>query len=96
MEEKKPAGPEDGIPAKDASAMAPKQTEQLPSLGRIVIYYAHINDGIEPRAALVCHVWSGNCVNLAVFDHNGTSFPVYSATKGGSGQPGTWDWPKKV
>jgi len=43
-----------------------------PTVGRIVwftpIGIAHMQ---QPYAAIVCHVWSDRCVNLAVFDQNG-------------------------
>lgn len=48
-----------------------------PTVGRVVWYWPspkeHIvgNDGGQPLAALVAHVWSDTCVNLAVFDANG-------------------------
>lgn len=32
-----------------------------------------IHDGDQPLAAIVTHVWSDTCVNLAVFDSNGVS-----------------------
>lgn len=45
-----------------------------PSIGRVVWFYdeKHL-DGEQPKAALVCHVWSDTCVNLAVFDANGSA-----------------------
>ena len=43
-----------------------------PTIGRIVWFtpmgIAHMQ---QPYAAIVCHVWSDRCVNLAVFDQNG-------------------------
>ena len=41
-----------------------------PTIGRIVWYYeADIH--AQPRAAIICYVWSDTCVNLAVFSQNG-------------------------
>jgi hypothetical protein len=48
-----------------------------PSIGRVVWFHPSITDhslasgGDQPLAALVSHVWSDTCVNLAVFDANG-------------------------
>lgn len=45
-----------------------------PTVGRVVWFFpsgkSHEN-GDQPQAALVTHVWSDTCVNLAVFDSNG-------------------------
>lgn len=49
-----------------------------PTVGRVVWYWPAPsdsivgNDGSQPLAALVAHVWSDTCVNLAVFDANGS------------------------
>lgn len=46
-----------------------------PTVGRIVHFYdADHAPGSSEQAAIVCHVWSDTCVNLAVFDHNGNHF----------------------
>jgi hypothetical protein len=43
-----------------------------PSIGRVVWYYPPRHpDGEQPLAAIVAHVWSDTCVNLAIFDANG-------------------------
>lgn len=46
-----------------------------PTVGRVVLYHPALtpDSGSNERtlAAIVCHVWSDNCVNLAVFDENG-------------------------
>lgn len=48
-----------------------------PTIGRVVWYRPGPtddlvgNDGGQPLAAIVAHVWSDTCVNLAVFDANG-------------------------
>ena len=48
-----------------------------PTVGRIVWYHAGANDfpgtdgGDQPLAAIIAHVWSETCVNLAVFTANG-------------------------
>ncbi len=45
-----------------------------PTVGRVVWFYSENHeDGKQPQAALVCHVWSDTCVNLAVFDANGVA-----------------------
>lgn len=50
-----------------------------PTIGRVVWYHPTPgenivgNDGAQPLAAIVAHVWSDTCVNLAVFDANGAS-----------------------
>ncbi len=45
-----------------------------PSVGRVVWFYSeNYEEGKQPQAALVCHVWSDTCVNLAVFDANGVA-----------------------
>lgn len=53
----------------------------VPTIGRIVWYRAYESDdfagaaesrtGGQACAAIVTHVWSDTCVNLAVFDANG-------------------------
>ena len=47
-----------------------------PTIGRIVLYHPPFepDSGSNERtyAAIVCHVWSDTCVNLAVFDSNGS------------------------
>lgn len=50
-----------------------------PTVGRIVWYYPFPNDpgpspGGQPLAAVVAHVWSDTCVNLAVMDANGATY----------------------
>lgn len=43
-----------------------------PTVGRVVWYYPPGRDpSQQPQAALVAHVWSDTCVNLAIFDDNG-------------------------
>lgn len=47
-----------------------------PTVGRVVWYYpkGHTN-GEQPHAAIIAHVWSDTCVNLAIFDANGQPYP---------------------
>lgn len=51
-----------------------------PTVGRVVWYWPGPtdsivgNDGSQPLAAMIAHVWSDTCVNLAVFDGNGVGF----------------------
>lgn len=44
-----------------------------PTVGRVVWYYEQKpkDEGVQPLAALVAHVWSDTCVNLAIFDVDG-------------------------
>ncbi len=49
-----------------------------PTVGRVVWYTPSADDHeemaaaqLQPLAAIVAHVWSDTCVNLAVFDANG-------------------------
>jgi len=50
-----------------------------PTIGRIVWYHPASTEAIpgaggpQPLAAIIAHVWSDTCVNLAVFDANGTA-----------------------
>ena len=48
-----------------------------PTVGRVVLYHPPFtpDSGTNERtlAAIVCHVWSDTCVNLAVFDENGVA-----------------------
>ncbi|HOK07809.1 MAG TPA: hypothetical protein PLW40_11500 [Syntrophales bacterium] len=57
-----------------------------PTVGRVVLFYRHgktqKDAGEQPEAAIIAHVWSDTCVNLAYFDSNGvarnvTSVPLY-------------------
>jgi len=46
-----------------------------PTVGRVVWYYpAGRKPHEQPQAALVAHVWSDTCVNLAIFDDNGQPY----------------------
>lgn len=50
-----------------------------PTVGRVVWYFPTRSDpgGIAPGghlAAIIAHVWSDTCVNLAVFSSDGTMF----------------------
>ena len=48
-----------------------------PTVGRIALYHPpfEADSGTNERtyAAIICHVWSDTCVNLAVFDNNGVA-----------------------
>ncbi len=47
-----------------------------PTVGRVVWYYPPGRKPDEqPQAAIVAHVWSDTCVNLAIFDDNGQPCP---------------------
>jgi hypothetical protein len=50
-----------------------------PTVGRVVWYHPSKSDpGFDgtqnPLAAIVAHVWTDSCVNLAIFDRNGCTF----------------------
>lgn len=51
-----------------------------PSIGRVVWYHPTENDpggkssSGQPQSALIAHVWSDTCVNLAIFDANGVPY----------------------
>ena len=46
-----------------------------PTIGRVVWYHppfqADSGSNETTQAAIICHVWSDTCVNLAIFDSNG-------------------------
>lgn len=47
-----------------------------PTVGRVVWFFpGDAREGQQPNAAIVAHVWSDTCVNLAIFDANGAPFP---------------------
>jgi hypothetical protein len=47
-----------------------------PTVGRVVWFFPRgFKQGDQPFAALIAHVWSDTCVNLAIFDANGQPFP---------------------
>lgn len=47
-----------------------------PTVGRVVWYYPPGHpQGYQPLAAIIAHVWSETCVNLAIFDANGVPMP---------------------
>jgi hypothetical protein len=48
-----------------------------PTIGRVVLYHPAFTPDSSSNertfAAIICHVWSDTCVNLAVFDSNGVA-----------------------
>jgi hypothetical protein len=47
-----------------------------PTIGRVVWYYpSGRTPPAQPQVALIAHVWSDTCVNLAIFDDNGQPYP---------------------
>lgn len=47
-----------------------------PTVGRVVWFYpSGTRPPNQPFAALIAHVWSDTCVNLAIFDANGQPLP---------------------
>ncbi len=64
-----------------------------PTVGRVVLYNPGPEDpfgavaGGDAQAAIICHVLSDDCVNLAVFGPNGVQYSrtsVYLRQEGGS------------
>lgn len=53
-----------------------------PTIGRVVLYWPPTVSGrapdTQPWPALVCHVWSETCINLAGFNDGGTPFSASS------------------
>ena len=50
-----------------------------PTIGRVVWYHPFGSTLIDqPHAALIAHVWSDTCINLAVFDANGIPYNMTS------------------
>jgi hypothetical protein len=73
-----------------------------PTVGRIVHYHPGRGepDAGDVLAAIVTHVWTDSCVNLAVFGRNGTPgarTSVYFRAEG-TEAPATQyaDWPPRV
>lgn len=66
-----------------------------PTIGRVVLYHPPFvpDSGANEKthAAIVCHVWSDTCVNLAIFDSNGISYHATSVFlfQGDSERPGS-------
>jgi len=64
-----------------------------PTVGRIVLFWRHgkaqVDASEQPEAAIIAHVWSDSCVNLAVFDPNGITGNVTSVPliQDGEGKP---------
>jgi hypothetical protein len=51
-----------------------------PTVGRVVWYRPNGAIDKQPHAALITHVWSENCVNLAIFDSDGHPYQRTSVT----------------
>lgn len=63
-----------------------------PTVGRVVWYHPFPADpgpspGDQPLCALVTHVWSDTCVNLAIFDANGVAYSRTSVLLHQDGNP---------
>lgn len=50
----------------------------VPTVGRVVWFYGKppADQNEQPLAAIVAHVWSDTCVNLAIFDPDGRPVAV--------------------
>ena len=62
-----------------------------PTIGRIVHYVV----GSAHHAAVIAHVFTETCVNLAVFDFNGTPYSRTSVAYSEEAQDGSWHWPER-
>lgn len=62
-----------------------------PTVGRIV----HLVNAGQHHAAIVVHVWSDTCVNLSVFDSNGSQYSRSSVPSFGDDREGSWHWPER-
>ena len=64
-----------------------------PTVGRVLWFWRHgktqVDAGEQPEAAIIAHVWSDTCVNLAVFDGNGvaTNFTSVPLIQAGDAKP---------
>lgn len=63
-----------------------------PTVGRVVWYWPMTSDqivggGDQPLAAIVAHVWTDSCINLAVFDANGVAHNRTSVLLVQEGEP---------
>ncbi len=64
-----------------------------PTIGRVVWFHPPSNEASEDFvptpicAAIVTHVWSDSCVNLAVFDRDGRNHPFTSVALIQDGDP---------
>ena len=70
-----------------------------PTIGRKVWYRSRPGDGAvydanQPFDATVVHVWSDECVNLVISDHQGNQFVKTSVTlaQDREAQPGECEW----
>lgn len=74
-------------------------SEQVPSVGRIVLFHALESNGATEHSAIITRVWSNTCVNLLVFPDNGTPIAKTSACFD-EAVPATltcgWRWPPRV
>lgn len=74
---------------------------QQPTIGRVVLYHPTPNpkSGLEPYPAIITHVWSETCVNLAVQQDGSapiadtlTPTSVMHESQAGEGMT-SWSWP---
>lgn len=77
------------------------EENRMATVGRIVHYHVrklglHGEDSIDIRPAIITHVWTESCVNLAVFKDatlDGVA-PIEQRTSAMLGeQIGQWNWP---
>lgn len=87
--------------APPAENVAP-EAAPAPTVGRVVLYWEKINGELQKMAAVVCRVWSEECVNLTVFLPGGETAPRTSVTRvTGSDDSDEalachWNWPARV
>lgn len=59
-----------------------------PTIGRIVWYWAgKKEEGAQPFAATIAHVWSDTCINIGYFDGNGQAGSATSVLLVQEGEP---------
>jgi len=62
-----------------------------PTVGRIVHYQPFHQ--VEPLAAIVTAAYDDGCVNLAIFNADGTTTPKPCARQAHEPTEGFWNWP---
>jgi hypothetical protein len=81
------------LPGPDFPGVEKESAVIKPTVGRVVWYRPFEHDdmagvsGDQPLAAIVAHVWSDSCVNLAVFDANGVAHSRTSVLLVQDGEP---------
>jgi hypothetical protein len=76
----------------------PETVAKINNVGKIV-WYLPASDDVTEQAGqilpgIITREWAGSHMDLQVFGNKGI-FTRYSVEWSGSGNSGTWDWPKK-